>query len=125
MMEVDSQDQRDVSMKDAEQDNTEVSTVGTPSSRGEVLRIVDQTIDDGGAVKYTVVWENGDTTEVRPTSPSTSNRTRAQCFLACGWQRRLITLGHQSVTYHHDWQQSGDWSLRINLSASALELAIW
>ncbi|KAG0298177.1 hypothetical protein BGZ96_001722 [Linnemannia gamsii] len=62
-MEVDAQEQHDVSMKDAEQDNIEVSAVGTPSSRGEVLRIVDQTIDDGGAVKYTVVWENGDTTE--------------------------------------------------------------
>ncbi|KAF9115239.1 hypothetical protein BGX27_008473 [Mortierella sp. AM989] len=33
------------------------------SSRGEVLKILDQTIHDGGAVKYTVLWENGDTTE--------------------------------------------------------------
>jgi len=36
------------------------------SARGEVLKILDQTIHDGGAVKYTVLWENGETTEVRP-----------------------------------------------------------
>ncbi|KAF9919354.1 hypothetical protein BGZ65_012227, partial [Modicella reniformis] len=35
----------------------------TTPSRGEVLKILDQTITDGGAVKYTVRWENGDTTE--------------------------------------------------------------
>ncbi|KAF9197606.1 hypothetical protein BGZ49_001880, partial [Haplosporangium sp. Z 27] len=32
-------------------------------ARGDVLKILDQTIHDGGAVKYTVLWENGDTTE--------------------------------------------------------------
>lgn len=62
-MEIDSQEPLDVSMKDVEQDTVDVPVLDTPSSRGDVLRIVDQTIDDGGAVKYTVVWENGDTTE--------------------------------------------------------------
>lgn len=122
-MEVDSQDQLDVSMKDGEQDNTEVSTVGTPSSRGDVLRIVDQTIDDGGAVKYTVVWENGDTTEVRLTPPSTTARqTRAQCFKACGLaeeahcsgasisQSSTITIDKGAGTGHcgYIYQQPGD-----------------
>ena len=32
--------------------------------KGNALKILDQTIDDGGAVKYTVLWENGATTEV-------------------------------------------------------------
>jgi hypothetical protein len=82
-MEVDAQEQHDVSMKDAEQDNIEVSAVGTPSSRGDVLRIVDQTIDDGGAVKYTVVWENGDTTEVRLTCPSFTFKSKP-CEMCCG-----------------------------------------
>ncbi|KAF9903864.1 hypothetical protein EC991_003241 [Linnemannia zychae] len=62
-MEIDSQEQHDVSMTVTEQDPIGVSALDAPSSRGDVLRIVDQTIDDGGAVKYTVVWENGDTTE--------------------------------------------------------------
>ncbi|KAG0206195.1 hypothetical protein BGX28_002330 [Mortierella sp. GBA30] len=35
----------------------------SPRSRGDVLKILGQTIHDGGAVKYTVFWENGDTTE--------------------------------------------------------------
>ncbi|KAF9581775.1 hypothetical protein BGW38_001089, partial [Lunasporangiospora selenospora] len=35
----------------------------SPETRGEVLKILDQTIHDGGAVKYTVLWENGATTE--------------------------------------------------------------
>ncbi|KAF9400612.1 hypothetical protein BGZ76_007682, partial [Entomortierella beljakovae] len=39
------------------------STDQSSPSRGEVLKILDQTIHDGGAVKYTVLWENGDTTE--------------------------------------------------------------
>lgn len=33
--------------------------------KGNALKILDQTIDDGGAVKYTVLWESGATTEVR------------------------------------------------------------
>lgn len=33
--------------------------------KGNALKLLDQTIDDGGAVMYTVLWENGATTEVR------------------------------------------------------------
>jgi len=43
--------------------------------KGNALKILDQTIDDGGAVMYTVLWENGATTEVR---------SRQQLF----WTRR-------------------------------------
>lgn len=45
--------------------STDTSLDPTSASRGEVQKILDQTIHDGGAVKYTVLWENGDTTEVR------------------------------------------------------------
>ncbi|KAF9954579.1 hypothetical protein BGZ72_004467 [Mortierella alpina] len=47
-----------------EQDVTMMTTVdGSPTSRGDVLKILGQTIHDGGAVKYTVFWENGESTE--------------------------------------------------------------
>ncbi|KAF9427836.1 hypothetical protein BGZ94_004051 [Podila epigama] len=36
---------------------------GGDMDKGAVLKILDQTIHDGGAVKYTVLWENGATTE--------------------------------------------------------------
>ncbi|KAF9191017.1 hypothetical protein BGZ51_007850 [Haplosporangium sp. Z 767] len=47
-----------------EQDEAEIASVDiSQPSKGNVLKILDQTIHDGGAVKYTVLWENGDTTE--------------------------------------------------------------
>ncbi|KAG0331006.1 hypothetical protein BG000_011296 [Podila horticola] len=59
-MEVD-QEQGDVTM-----DSTTkiIDSSAKPSeAKGAVLKILDQTIHDGGAVKYTVLWENGETTE--------------------------------------------------------------
>lgn len=50
----------------SEQDVTMMATDdGSLTSRGDVLKILGQTIHDGGAVKYTVFWENGESTEVR------------------------------------------------------------
>lgn len=67
-MEVD-QEQGDVTM-----DSTTkiIDSSAKPSeAKGAVLKILDQTIHDGGAVKYTVLWENGETTEVRQQSHPT------------------------------------------------------
>lgn len=50
--------------------NGQVTLDEFTSTRGEVQKILDQTIHDGGAVKYTVLWENGETTEVRPPYPA-------------------------------------------------------
>ncbi|KAF9995153.1 hypothetical protein BGZ79_011172 [Entomortierella chlamydospora] len=48
----------------SQMESTDTTSMDRSStSRGEVLKILDQTIHDGGAVKYTVLWENGDTTE--------------------------------------------------------------
>lgn len=73
-MEVD-REQGDVTMDST----TEISDLSAkPSeSKGAVLKILDQTIHDGGAVKYTVLWENGETTEVRQKQISTSFLTMA------------------------------------------------
>ncbi|KAF8932788.1 hypothetical protein BGZ58_006793 [Dissophora ornata] len=63
-MDIDPQEQRDLSVEANETDVADVNSTHHPTpSRGEVLKILDQTIHDGGAVKYTVLWENGDTTE--------------------------------------------------------------
>lgn len=62
-MEVD-QEQGDVSMDNAGE-ISDSSAKQAGEAKGAVLKILDQTIHDGGAVKYTVLWENGETTEVR------------------------------------------------------------
>ncbi|KAG0307302.1 hypothetical protein BGZ98_000583, partial [Dissophora globulifera] len=63
-MEVDPQEHHDLPIATSDPDVAHVTVVDeSTSSRGEVRKILDQTIHDGGAVKYTVLWENGDTTE--------------------------------------------------------------
>ncbi|KAF8953095.1 hypothetical protein CPC16_009397 [Podila verticillata] len=60
-MEVD-QEQGDVTM-DNIGEIRDSSAKQAGEAKGAVLKILDQTIHDGGAVKYTVLWENGETTE--------------------------------------------------------------
>ncbi|KAI1315973.1 hypothetical protein EDD11_010555 [Mortierella claussenii] len=69
-MDIDIQEQNDLNMDSSFEDDLNkpgaieaIPANAVPSSKGEVLKILDQTIHDGGAVMYTVLWENGDTTE--------------------------------------------------------------
>ncbi|KAI8351357.1 hypothetical protein B0O80DRAFT_500215 [Mortierella sp. GBAus27b] len=64
-MDVDPQEHNLLSTSNGQVNLDELTSTmdSTAPPRGEVLKILDQTIHDGGAVKYTVLWENGDTTE--------------------------------------------------------------
>ncbi|KAG0368345.1 hypothetical protein BGZ54_002138 [Gamsiella multidivaricata] len=63
-MDVDSQEHNLPLQQSDQVDATEANLNDQSSpSRGEVLKILDQTIHDGGAVKYTVLWASGDTSE--------------------------------------------------------------
>ncbi|CAO3564356.1 unnamed protein product [Mortierella alpina] len=59
-MAVDHIEQVDQSEQDVAMMATEESSL---TSKGDVLKILGQTIHNGGAVKYTVFWENGESTE--------------------------------------------------------------
>ncbi len=66
-------------MEQNEQDVTMMPTDGdSPTARGDVLKILGQTIHDGGAVKYTVFWENRESTEVRISNMRTMLQNRRE-----------------------------------------------